>query len=145
MGSDLKNWVSDRLMSVLGYSQPTVVQYVISMSKKASSPSEIASELEGMEVPPVSARTFAQEIFAKVERRTSGLSLYQKQEREAAMLVRRQSTYTILEDDNDDVDVSGSVGNNSVSSAASESRRKDTRKKRFRKKTENQDDEDDEA
>lgn len=44
-------------------------------AKKASSPSEIVSELEGMEVPPASARTFAQEIFAKVERRTSGLSV----------------------------------------------------------------------
>lgn len=30
---DLRSWVSDRLMSLLGYSQSTVVQYVISICK----------------------------------------------------------------------------------------------------------------
>lgn len=33
MSSDLKTWVSDKLMSLLGYSQPTVVQYVITLCK----------------------------------------------------------------------------------------------------------------
>ena len=33
MGSDdsLKTWVSDKLMSILGYSQPTVVQFMIGL------------------------------------------------------------------------------------------------------------------
>ena len=31
--SELKTWVSDKLMSLLGYSQPTVVQYVITLCK----------------------------------------------------------------------------------------------------------------
>lgn len=31
--SSLKTWVSDKLMSLLGYSQPTVVQYVIGLSE----------------------------------------------------------------------------------------------------------------
>lgn len=33
MSGDLKTWVSDKLMSLLGYSQPTVVQYVITLCK----------------------------------------------------------------------------------------------------------------
>jgi hypothetical protein len=46
MASDdnLKTWVSDKLMSLLGYSQPTVVQYMIGLcnsSKIVLSPSEI--------------------------------------------------------------------------------------------------------
>lgn len=58
--------------------------------------------------------------------------------------MRKQRTYTILEGDDDDNDVGGSIGNTSVS-ANSDSQKMDTRKKRFRKKTEYQDDEDDEA
>lgn len=35
MASDgnLKTWVSDKLMSILGYSQPTLVQYIIGLGK----------------------------------------------------------------------------------------------------------------
>ncbi|XP_059639586.1 pre-mRNA-splicing factor ATP-dependent RNA helicase DEAH1-like isoform X1 [Cornus florida] len=145
MGSDLKTWVSDKLISLLGFSQPTVVQYVIGLSKQASSPTEFVGKLVDIGLSSTSeTRAFAEEIFAKVPHKASGLSLYQRKEREAAMLVRKQKTYTILEDDDDDGDdVGGGVGNNSVA-AASLSRKTDNRKKRFRKKTENQEDENDE-
>lgn len=35
MGSEanLKSWVSDKLMTLLGYSQPTLVQYIIGLCK----------------------------------------------------------------------------------------------------------------
>ncbi|KAG6410252.1 hypothetical protein SASPL_128305 [Salvia splendens] len=71
--SELKTWVSDKLMSLLGYSQPTVVQYVITLSKKASSPTEIVNQLVGLGIPS-SAETvgFAKEIFARVEHKSSG-------------------------------------------------------------------------
>ncbi|KAK3028026.1 hypothetical protein RJ639_038747 [Escallonia herrerae] len=49
-------------------------------------------------------RAFAEEIFAKFERRSSGLNRYQQEEKEAAMLVKKQRTYTLLEADDDDVD-----------------------------------------
>lgn len=32
-GDSLKSWVSDKLMVVLGYSQPAVVEYLIAMGK----------------------------------------------------------------------------------------------------------------
>ncbi|KAA8542530.1 hypothetical protein F0562_023682 [Nyssa sinensis] len=145
MGSDLKTWVSDKLMSLLGYSQPTVVQYVIGLSKQASSPTEFVGKLVEIGLSSSSeTRAFAEEIFSKVPHKASGLNLYQKQEKEAAILVRKQKTYTILEADNDEDNVYGGVGDSSVA-AASQSRKVDTHKKRFRKKTENQDDEDDEV
>uniref|UniRef100_A0A5B7BS90 RNA helicase n=1 Tax=Davidia involucrata TaxID=16924 RepID=A0A5B7BS90_DAVIN len=145
MGSDLKTWVSDRLMSLLGYSQPTVVQYVIGLSKQTSSPTEFVGKLVEIGLSSSSETcAFAEEIFAKIPHKASGLNLYQKQEREAAMLVRKQKTYTILEADNDEDNVDGGVGDSSVA-AASQSRKADTHKKRFRKKTENQEDEDDEV
>ncbi|XP_024969221.1 pre-mRNA-splicing factor ATP-dependent RNA helicase DEAH1-like isoform X2 [Cynara cardunculus var. scolymus] len=133
MGSDLKIWVSDRLMSLLGYSQPTLVQYVISLSKKASSPSDIHSNLKDMGVSSSNeTRAFAEEIFRKP---------YRQQEEEAAMLAKKQRTYKLLEADDDD---ENDERNGSIS-VAPQSKKADKRAKRFRKKTENQEDEDNEG
>ena len=76
------------------------------------------------------------------------VQVYQKQEREAAMLVRKQKTYAILDADDSDEDGGGIVDNRSSTAApaASQSEKADTHKKRFRKKTENvEDDADDEV
>ncbi|KAH6810279.1 RNA helicase family protein [Perilla frutescens var. frutescens] len=134
---DLKTWVSDKLISLLGYSQPTVVQYVITLSKKASSPTEIINQLVDLGLSS-SAETvgFAKEIFARVEHKTSGPNLYQQKERDAAMLARKQNTYRILEDDDDADD---------MLPAASSPPKKEGRKKKFRKRSEPQDDIDDEV
>ncbi|EXC30873.1 hypothetical protein L484_028052 [Morus notabilis] len=45
MASDgnLKTWVSDKLMSLLGYSQSMLVLYVIKLSKQATSPADVVS------------------------------------------------------------------------------------------------------
>ncbi|GAU42509.1 hypothetical protein TSUD_376370 [Trifolium subterraneum] len=148
MASDdnLKTWVSDKLMSLLGYSQPTVVQYMIGLSKQATSPANLVGKLVEFGFSTTDTRSFAEEIFSRVPRKSSGLNQYQKQEREAAMLARKQGTYTILKDD-DNIDDDHSVGGDDKSSitTASTSRKSDSHKKRFRKKTEVQDDQDDEA
>lgn len=137
MGSDLKSWVSDKLISLMGYSQATVVQYVISLSKKASSPAEVVSQLVDMGVPSSSELDgFAQEIFVRVGRRASGPSLYQREEREAAALAKRQRTYKLLEDDEEE---------NDVGTVSSQQAKKMDTSKRFRKRTEIQEDEDDEV
>ncbi|KAK4427729.1 Pre-splicing factor ATP-dependent RNA helicase DEAH1 [Sesamum alatum] len=134
---DLKTWVSDKLMSLLGYSQPTVVQYVITLSKKASSPSEIVNQLVGLGISS-SAETsvFAKEIFARVEHKTSGPNLYQQQEREAAILARKQKTYKILEADDEGDDMVPVV---------SLPKKDETQSKKFRKRSETQEDIDDEV
>ncbi|GJS34756.1 pre-mRNA-splicing factor ATP-dependent RNA helicase DEAH1-like protein isoform X1 [Tanacetum coccineum] len=126
-------------MSLLGYSQPTLVQYVISLSKKAKSPSDVYNHLKDMGVSSSNdTQAFAEEIFKKVDRKATGTNLYKQQEQEAAMLARKQKSYKLLEaDDDDENDGSGSV--------ASQSKKTDKRVKRFRKKSENQEDEDDEG
>ncbi|KAG5229512.1 pre-mRNA-splicing factor ATP-dependent RNA helicase [Salix suchowensis] len=144
MGDDnLKTWVSDNLMSLLGYSQATVVQYIIGISKQASSSAEVFSKLEAFGFPSsTETQSFAQEIFGKVPRKASdGLNLYQKQEREAAVLARKQKTYQLLDaDDDDGDDGAGGTENKSLIATAS-----DRHKKRFRKKIESEEDEEDEV
>lgn len=43
--SFLRTWVSDKLMSLLGYSQTMVVQFVIGLFKKSSSPADAVGKL----------------------------------------------------------------------------------------------------
>ncbi|XP_043805507.1 pre-mRNA-splicing factor ATP-dependent RNA helicase DEAH1 isoform X2 [Manihot esculenta] len=147
--SDLRTWVSDKLMSLLGYSQATVVQYIIGLSKQANSPADVLAKMAEFGFSSsTETRSFAEELFSRVPRKQSGLSLYQKQEREAAILARKQKQYAILDADDDDDNNSGggdrTVFDKSVIAAASEPKRADTHKKRFRKKTDSEENEDNE-
>lgn len=142
----MKTWVSDKLMSLVGFSQPTVVQYVIGLSKQAVSAADVQTKLEEFGCSSsTETRTFAQELFARVPRKAAGLNLYQKQEREAALLVKKQKTYTILDADDDADDNGGTAIVDDRPSVASESRKSTKEKKRFRKKTGVEDDDDDEG
>ncbi|KAK4710268.1 hypothetical protein R3W88_004781 [Solanum pinnatisectum] len=74
MGSELRTWVSDKLLSLLGYSQSSVVSYVLNLAKKASSAANLSNQLVDDMGMSSSSETivFAQEIFARVERKTTG-------------------------------------------------------------------------
>lgn len=63
--------------------------------------------------------------------------LYQKQEREAALLVKKQRTYSILEADDEDVDTDAPS-----TAASSHSTKENSKRKRFRR-TNNADTEED--
>ncbi|ONH99147.1 hypothetical protein PRUPE_6G014300 [Prunus persica] len=60
---------------------------------------------------------FSEDILARVPCKESGLNLYQKQEREAVMLVKKQKTYSLLDDDD---------GDRSSAQVVSESRKADS-------------------
>ncbi|KAI5657057.1 hypothetical protein M9H77_25850 [Catharanthus roseus] len=140
MGSDLRNWVSEKLLSLLGYSEPVLVQYVISLSKQASSSVEIIKGLE--EAGPSSAadaHVFAQEIFYRVAHVTSGSNVYPQQEREDAP-GRMQKSCSLLEADEPEIDFSGAIFCNSADDT--EMSEKILLRKRFRKTTEMQGHED---
>lgn len=65
--------------------------------------------------------------------------MYQKEEKEAAMLVKKQKSYTLIDADDDDDDVGGQVPH------VVKSHKLDIRQKRFRKKSENEEIDDEEA
>ncbi|RHN76845.1 putative PWI domain-containing protein [Medicago truncatula] len=76
---NLKTCVSDKLMSLLGYSQPTIVQYIIGLSKQATSPADLVGKLVEFGFSSTDTRAFVEEIFSRVPRRSSGLNQYKKQ------------------------------------------------------------------
>ncbi|XP_062116659.1 pre-mRNA-splicing factor ATP-dependent RNA helicase DEAH1 [Humulus lupulus] len=143
MGSDgnLKTWVSDKLMSLLGYSQSTLVQYVIGLSKQANSPADVVSKLVEFGLSSSSeTRTFAEEIYNRVPHKASGLSVYQKQEKEAAMIARK--TYALLDADDEDDDDNHGAGSCIISVNSTTEKRAASCNKRFRKKADVLDDDD---
>lgn len=140
--NDLKTWVSDKLMVLLGYSQITLVNYVIVKAKQSKSPAELVGVLmDNGFASSGDTRSFAEEIFARVPHQTASVNLYQQREAEAAMLVRKQQTYALIDDDDDDED---EVVKEKKPSA-SESKKSDKGKKRFRKKSGQSDDSDEEV
>jgi pre-mRNA-splicing factor ATP-dependent RNA helicase DHX16 len=141
MGSnDLNTWVSDKLMVLLGFSQTAVVQYLIAMAKQSKSPGELVRELVecGFSLSG-DTRAFAEEIYARAPRKTPGVNLYQQQEAEAAMLLKKQKTFSLLEADHDEDE------NNVKKQSASKTGKSDKGQKRFRKKSEQLEDDDDEV
>nr|CAD1819445.1 unnamed protein product [Ananas comosus var. bracteatus] len=125
----------------MGYSKSVVVQYVIRLSKESSSPADLVSKLvEFGFSSSADTRSFAQEIYAKVPHKQSGLSSYQKEEREAALFAKKQRSYKLLEPEDDD-------GDDQVASTTSTSQpgKVTSNRKHFRKKSETQDSDDDEA
>ncbi|XP_074286404.1 pre-mRNA-splicing factor ATP-dependent RNA helicase DEAH1-like [Silene latifolia] len=66
-GDDLKTWVSDKLMCLLRYSQPTLVQYVTDLSKQSNSPSDVLAKLVELGMSPDSdTRAFSEELHDRV-------------------------------------------------------------------------------
>ncbi|KAL5723084.1 RNA helicase [Ranunculus cassubicifolius] len=134
----LKTWVSDKLMVLLGYSHSALVPFVIRLAKEGSSPADLVGKLVEYGLPSsAETRSFAQEVFAKVPRKSAGLSNYQKEEKEAAMIARKQMSYKMLDADDDEDDIERRQ--------VPQEKKEDSRKRHFRKKEENQDDEDDEV
>ena len=100
----LREWISDNLYSLLGYSQSHLVSFMLGIAKKASSPSQIVSHLldYGLPSSPDTQR-FADELFRKIPRKSSSApNVYKQAERDAAELVRKQKQYQILDADDED-------------------------------------------
>ncbi|KAL6221913.1 hypothetical protein ACLB2K_005305 [Fragaria x ananassa] len=130
--SNLKTWVSDKLIALLGYSKPVVVQYVIGLTKKANSPVGLVDKLVEFGFASLAETgEFAEEIFARVCGDTSGLKQCGKEERGGTMSMRVVQRSYVLLDSDDDGDVERSyvqVASHSVSIKVGFS------KKRFRKR-----------
>ncbi|KHN44645.1 Putative pre-mRNA-splicing factor ATP-dependent RNA helicase DHX16 [Glycine soja] len=61
-------------MSLLGYSQPTVVQFMIGLSKQATSPAHLVGKLVEFGISSMDTHAFAEEIYSRVPRRSSGIN-----------------------------------------------------------------------
>ncbi|KAG8085452.1 hypothetical protein GUJ93_ZPchr0010g9759 [Zizania palustris] len=132
--SQLKTWVSDRLIALLGYSHGVVAQLVVRLARECASAGDLAGQLVdlgGFVASPDTA-AFAEDVYGRVPRNgvgDAGVTEYQRQMEEEAAVAKKQSTFKLLDDGGGD-DVSGSSSNSG------------SRKRfRFSRKAANEDDE----
>uniref|UniRef100_A0A0D9WG40 RNA helicase n=1 Tax=Leersia perrieri TaxID=77586 RepID=A0A0D9WG40_9ORYZ len=103
----LKTWVSDRLMALVGYSQGVVAQFVVRLARDCASAGDLAARLVEIGGFPSSPDTvaFAEDMFGRVPRNGGGggdgdgVSEYQRQVQEAAAVAKKQSTFKLLDDE----------------------------------------------
>ncbi|CAL9155851.1 unnamed protein product, partial [Musa hybrid cultivar] len=139
--SFLRTWVSDKLMSLMGYSKGVVVQYVIRLSKESPSPADLMCKLvEFGFSSSTETRSFAEEIYAKVPHKKTGPSNYQKAEKEATQFAKKQRSYKLLDADDEDIDSHAPANH-----VDSQMEKVGSHRKRFRKKSQTDDAEDDEV
>jgi pre-mRNA-splicing factor ATP-dependent RNA helicase DHX16 len=106
---EIKTWVWDWLMALLGYSQRVVVQLVVRLARDCASVADLAARLVDLGGFPSSPDTaaFAEDVYARVQHKpgagTGGaVSEYQRQMQDAAALVKKQSEFKLLDDDDDE-------------------------------------------
>ncbi|RLN30264.1 hypothetical protein C2845_PM05G24220 [Panicum miliaceum] len=126
----LKTWVSDRLMALLGYSQGILVRLVLRLSRECASAGDLAARLVDLGGFPSTPDTaaFAADVFGRLPPRHgqgAGASEYQRQVRDVAALARRQGEYKLLDDGDGEEEEEGGVAATSCASGTG---------KRFRKK-----------
>ena len=116
---DIDSWTQDRLHDVLGLSDKYTAQFLIGMSRKASSSDDLLTNLEstGAVTMTNEMRAFAVELWNKVpHRKTSTSHENPNRMREAQILAERRKNlnYKILSDDDDDVELGRGRGRDDV-------------------------------
>lgn len=104
----LREWISDNLHALLGYSLPALVSFLSGLGKRAVSTTELATQLVENGLPPSSdTQKFAEELFRRFPRKASGPNSYKQAEREAIALAKKQKQYQLLDADDADGDADG--------------------------------------
>ncbi|CAG8480443.1 3773_t:CDS:10 [Cetraspora pellucida] len=103
---DLRSWVSDNTLKLVGMSEATIVDYMIAEAQCAKSRESLREALS--ELPQTAeAQRFINELFDRVPRKSSSdtTSKRKRQEQETKKLVEKnQKTYTLLHDDDNYLD-----------------------------------------
>ena len=106
--SGLITWVADELHSLSGISDHTIADYLISLAKKCTSPSELVDKIRDTETIDVTPRVeaFAAELLTKIPRAGKSAGQVRKEENrareaEAERTRRQNASYKMLSEDED--------------------------------------------
>lgn len=128
----LRQWVSDKLHGLLGYSDGTTADYLIALASKAPNPASLVGELRKFELKVDDAmRGFASELHRRAPRKRAaagkaGRGEYQRREAQKKALLRRNAAYALVGGDDDDED----GGDEAAARASATRKRKKKRKKK---------------
>ncbi|KAG0320149.1 hypothetical protein BGZ99_004671 [Dissophora globulifera] len=137
---DLKRWVSDTSMKVLGMSDNSTRDFLIACAQTAKSPADLLRSLEAMDIPANSStQSFAQELFRRTPRTqsrktassstttsASDAAKKKRQEEAAALkLLEMNDSYGLLIEENDTQRTEKKKSKKSSSSSKDKDKEKD--------------------
>ncbi|KAI8601961.1 hypothetical protein EDD21DRAFT_373131 [Dissophora ornata] len=150
---DLKRWVSDTSIKVLGMSDNSTRDFLIACAQTAKSPADLLRSLEAMDIPTnPSTQSFAQELFKRTPRAqtrktasaTSSVSEAAKKKRQeeaaALKLLEMNDSYGLLIDEEDKQKAEKKKSKKSSSSSKDKDKDKDSAEKKREKKIRRKDD-----
>lgn len=122
---ELTNWVSDKLHDILGFSDKHTVEYLVSLSKNTKTSDSFCEKLHGFlgAGDSVNIQTFASDLWQRMPHREVGENPNRAREREIIAQQKRNMSYRMISDDEDETMVTKS------SERKNAKRRKHLRKK----------------
>ncbi|KAI0822326.1 P-loop containing nucleoside triphosphate hydrolase protein [Trametes gibbosa] len=130
--SDLERYISDNALRFFGLSDRSIVDYVVASASSSKSPEALFAQLNASGLPDsADAHKFAQEVFARVPRKTKhkkSSDAARRQAEQEAKALRAQKFDFLLDEENN---ASGSVG---VGRGSSKSDRKEKKERHLRKR-----------
>ncbi|CAG8496477.1 12910_t:CDS:10, partial [Acaulospora colombiana] len=99
---DLRSWVSDNALKLLGMSERTIVDYIIAEAQSSKGKEALYEKLNHL-LPTAEARQFIEELFDRVPRKSSTQSgdssvKRKREEQEARKLVESKNSYKFIQD-----------------------------------------------
>lgn len=99
----MKAWVAAELHSLVGFSQSTVISYILAVAKKHSSADSLAVVLRQQGLPAGSeTNAFASQLLKRLPRKGASAAGPSVHEQQAKALIKKNSAYGLIEDEEDD-------------------------------------------
>lgn len=101
---NIDTWVSDKLIDILGYTDKTVVGFIVSIAKKHKEPKSFLEALKTCDVPiNPSTELFARDLLAKMPKTApTGPTFTQQmktQEKKTVDFLKKNDSYKLVLDD----------------------------------------------
>jgi pre-mRNA-splicing factor ATP-dependent RNA helicase DHX16 len=103
----LRDWVSDQLHSLLGYSEGYLADYVTSIASTEVSAASLLAKLHAADIPTTpAARKFAEELFGRAPRQqqpgSSSRAKEAAEQKEQVALLKKNESYAMVDDEDDE-------------------------------------------
>jgi len=96
----METWVSDKLISLFGYSERNTVAYLVALAHSAQSQTDLFTQLQSLDLPTTpQLESFATELYYKVKPLPPAppvLSSYQQHEEQLIASRKANESYTVL-------------------------------------------------
>ena len=104
---DFRTWVSDTVMSLLGLSEPTVIDFMIATAQSAKSPASLLETLQSVtDLPQTPAvASFVSQLYSKVPRKSSfstdkeAARERKSAKKEQVSLLQKNQSYSLILDE----------------------------------------------